>query len=67
LEKIVDLFELSESQSVFLKSGEKGTGLIICGKKIIPFSNKIPTDSLLYGIFSTDFKEYQKTLSERKT
>jgi hypothetical protein len=62
LEKLIKLFELSPSQSAVLKTGEKGTGLIICGKKVIPFSKLIPKDSLMYRIYSTNFKEQQEML-----
>ncbi len=62
LEKLVNLFELSPSQTNFLKTGEKGAGLIICGKKVIPFAKPIPKDSLQYKIFSTNFKEKKKML-----
>lgn len=60
LEEIVRLFELSPSQAMFLSTGEKGSGLIVCGKKVIPFKKKIPKDNLLYEIFSTNFKEIQE-------
>ena len=63
LKEISRLFELSPSQEAFLKSGDKGTGLIICGKKIIPFDKKISPTGKIYEIISTDFKEYQKKKS----
>jgi hypothetical protein len=67
LEQLVRLFELSPSQEVFLKTGEKGSGLIVCGKKVIPFEKKIPQDNLIYKICSTNFKEHQNFgFSERR-
>lgn len=60
LKALSELFELSPSQESFLKTGEKGTGLIICGKKIIPFDKRIPDKGKIYDTISTDFKEYQK-------
>ena len=63
IKPIVDLFELSPSQEMYLKTGEKGTGLVICGKKVIPFSKKIPK-CLLYNIMSTNFKEKQQQKDE---
>ena len=60
LQKLVDLFELSESQMAYLKTGKVGTGLIICGKKIIPFKNLVPKDTLKYKLFSTKFDEKQR-------
>ena len=50
---VVQLFNLSESQSTFLKTGEKGSGLIICGQKIIPFRKPIPKNSLMYKMYET--------------
>lgn len=64
IKQIVDLFELSPSQEVYLKTGEKGTGLMICGKKVIPFSKKIPK-CRLYDIMSTDFKEKQELMKKQ--
>lgn len=60
LKQVSELFELSPSQEAFLKTGEKGTGLIICGKKVIPFDKRIPDKGKIYQTISTDFKEYQK-------
>lgn len=57
LQELVKLFNLSPSQEAFLKTGEKGTGLIVCGKKIIPFDYRLPKESLIYKISQTDFKK----------
>jgi hypothetical protein len=66
LEKIVKMFELSPTQSAFLKLGKqgRGTGLIVCGKQVIPFSKILPQSSLIYKICSTNFKEQQEKLRE---
>lgn len=66
IKQVVDLFELSPSQEMYLKTGEKGTGLIICGKKVIPFSKQIPK-SRLYDIMSTNFKEKQERMKNSTT
>jgi len=56
---VVQLFNLSESQATFLKTGEKGSGLIICGQKIIPFRKPIPKNSLMYKMYETSsLKEF---------
>ncbi|GHU58132.1 ATPase AAA [Clostridia bacterium] len=60
LEQLVRLFDLSTSQSAYLKTGDKGSGLIVCGKKVIPFEKKVPQDNLIYKICSTNFKEQQR-------
>lgn len=65
LAKLVSLFELSPSQASYLKTGEKGSGLIISGKKVIPFRKEIPKNSIMYKISSTDFKEQQKKILEK--
>lgn len=57
LDAISKLFSLSLSQQLPLKSGKKGTGIIICGKKIIPFEKLIPEDSLMYKICTTKFDD----------
>ncbi len=60
LKELVNLFELSPSQEAYLKTGDKGTGLIICGRKIIPFDKTIPHEGRIYQMISTDFKELQE-------
>ncbi len=65
LKKISELFELSPSQEAFLKTDEKGTGLIICGKKVIPFDKTIKNYGRIYDTISTNFKEYQKKKFEK--
>jgi hypothetical protein len=62
LEELVKLFDLSPSQRKVLQTGEKGTGLIVCGKNVIPFAKPIPTSSMMYRIFSTVLKEQQDIL-----
>jgi len=64
LKLISELFELSPSQEAYLKTGEKGTGLIICGKKVIPFDNRIKQEGIVYKTISTNFKEYQEQLKK---
>ena len=59
LNELVRIFELSPSQAAFLKTGEIGTGLIIAGRKIIPFDRTIPQKGRIYEMISTNFKEYQ--------
>ena len=66
LDNLVSLYELSYSQSQFLKTGDKGSGLIICGKRVIPFIKPISKESLLYEIFSTNFREQQERIKQAK-
>ncbi len=57
LAEISKLFELSPSQEAFLKTGEVGTGLIICGRKVIPFDKRIDSKGRIYEMISTKFNE----------
>ncbi|MBQ6252472.1 VirB4-like conjugal transfer ATPase, CD1110 family [Ruminococcus sp.] len=66
LKIISEFFELSPSQEAYLKTGEKGTGLIICGKKVIPFDNRMKQQGVVYETISTNFKEYQAKLAAQK-
>lgn len=63
--KLVSIFELSPSQENYLKTGEKGTGLLICGRKVIPFDKRIPTNGRIYEMISTNFKEYQAKIMKQ--
>lgn len=56
LDKVIDMFNLSEGQYSYLKTGNKGTGLIVCGQKVIPFDNTIPKGSKMYKLSSTKFE-----------
>lgn len=62
LEILTNMLHLSENQAKYLDVDEPGKGLIKCGKRIIPFSNLLPTDSLMYRICTTKFKDIQQQL-----
>lgn len=62
LEIIKKMFNLSESQAKYIDIDEPGRGLIKCGKCVIPFINIIPSDSLMYKICTTKFKDVQANL-----
>ena len=61
LDTLTNLFNLSPSQGAYLKTGKKGSGLIVCGRKIIPFEKPIPTNSLMYKICTTKFGDVNLT------
>ena len=65
LEILKQMFRLSENQAKYLDIDEPGKGLIKCGKRIIPFSNLLPTDSLMYKICTTKFKDIQQQIKAR--
>ena len=57
LRRICEQFSLAPSQSKYLQSGKPGTGLIICGQKVIPFEKPLDKNNRIYKLFSTKFKE----------
>ena len=61
LERIKELFKLSPTHLSCISSGKVGTGIIICGRKIIPFSKALPPEIIktnaLYKLCSTKFNE----------
>ena len=65
LKEISEFFELSPTQEEYLKTGKKGTGLIICGRKVIPFDGTIKDQGKVYETISTKFSEYQKRLAQK--
>ncbi|EHB5047263.1 DUF87 domain-containing protein [Enterococcus faecalis] len=55
LEALVERFKLTEKQAMYLENTKVGTGLIIAGGQIIPFSNKIPEDTKLFELMDTSY------------
>lgn len=51
------LLALSEEQSRAFMNVPPGCGLLKSGNALIPFDNRMPTDSALYKLFSTKFGE----------
>lgn len=58
------MLNLSDAQAKYIDTDEPGKGLIKLGKRIIPFENKIPKNSLMYKICSTKFKDLQKNKNQ---
>lgn len=56
-EKLSQLFPISNAQMNSVCDAEPGTGLIRFSDKIVPFSNQIDNDSMLYQLFNTNFHE----------
>lgn len=67
LKRIIEHWDLSESQAKHLDGDDVGTGLIISGSSVIPFQNLIPADSKMYKLCTTKFTDIQNTLSKGKT
>ena len=67
LNQIVKMFDLSPSQTSYINKGKRGvgSGLIICGKEVIPFKKIIPKTSLFYESANTTFtSEDERTREE---
>ncbi len=64
LDALVEIHKLSPSQEAYLKTGKKGSGLIVCGSKIIPFEKPIPIGSLMYKICTTKFTDKSYNLTK---
>lgn len=68
LDKIKEMYHLSDSQTAHLNKGKdgRGTGLIKLGNKIIPFDSSIPEDTYIYEICSTKFSDIQRQMLGNK-
>ncbi|HEM4611932.1 TPA: AAA family ATPase [Streptococcus suis] len=53
-EELVHLLGLSKELEKYLVNPEKGAGLIKAGSTVVPFRNKIPLQTQLFDIMSTD-------------
>ncbi len=53
-EELVHLLGLSKELEKYLVNPEKGAGLIKAGSTVVPFRNKIPHQTKLFDIMSTD-------------
>lgn len=56
LDILIDRYKLTEKESNYLQNNRAGTGLIIAGGQIIPFSNLIPEDTLLFEMMDTSYE-----------
>lgn len=51
------MLHISEAQLNYIKNADPGQGLIYNGKSIVPFVNKLPKNSKLYQLISTNPNE----------
>lgn len=65
-EEISKLLNLSTTQEGYIKNVEKGSGLIVSGKRIIPFNDEYPKDNRIYEIITTDPKDVQKKIRNKE-
>ncbi|WP_438722330.1 VirB4-like conjugal transfer ATPase, CD1110 family [Enterococcus sp. DIV1420a] len=57
LEALVERFKLTEKQAMYLENTKVGTGLIIAGGQVIPFSNLIPQNTKLFELMDTSYED----------
>ncbi|WP_065772508.1 VirB4-like conjugal transfer ATPase, CD1110 family [Enterococcus faecium] len=56
LDALIERFKLTEKEAMYLENNKVGTGLIIAGGQIIPFSNLIPKDTKLFELMNTSYE-----------
>lgn len=53
---LAQLLDLSETQLGFVSDCEPGSGLLRCGKAMVPFTNQIPPETKLFRLMNTNLK-----------
>ena len=48
---------LSREEMRYLTNAEQGCGLMVCGNVVLPFENRIPTDTQLYRMMTTKLSD----------
>lgn len=56
LDALVERFKLTDKEAMYLENNKVGTGLIVAGGQIIPFSNLIPEDTKLFELMNTSYE-----------
>lgn len=56
LDALIERFKLTEKEAMYLENNKVGTGLIIAGGQVIPFSNLIPKDTKLFELMNTSYE-----------
>ena len=55
LPSICNIFNISDEESMYVQGdAPTGQGLVVFGSDVIPFTNKVPKDSLIYKVNNTD-------------
>lgn len=55
LPAICNIFNISDEESMYVQGDAvRGQGLVVFGSDVIPFSNKVSTDTLIYKVNNTD-------------
>jgi hypothetical protein len=58
-DRLCELLKLSDEQRQYFSGVLPGQGLMKIGTAFVPFDGRIPSDSLLYSLYSTRFDETQ--------
>lgn len=59
-DELAGILGLSNQQTKFITNSPRGTGLLVFGKTIIPFKDKMPNDTKLYELLTTDPEDKKK-------
>lgn len=55
LPSICNIFNISDEEAMYVQGDAvRGQGLVVFGSDVIPFSNKVSTDTLIYKVNNTD-------------
>ncbi|HFE9852529.1 VirB4-like conjugal transfer ATPase, CD1110 family [Enterococcus faecalis] len=57
LDALIQRFKLTEKEALYLQNTKVGTGLIIAGGQVIPFSNLIPQNTKLFELMDTSYED----------
>ena len=55
--KLAELLNISDTQLSYITNVEAGRGLMKVGSELVPFVNKFPKNTKLYGLMTTRFGE----------
>lgn len=55
--ELAELFDMSERQLKYISNAEAGHGLVKIGGDLVPFTNKLPSNTRLYKLMTTKFGE----------
>lgn len=59
-DELAGILGLSNQQTKFITNSPRGTGLLVFGKTIIPFKDKMPNDTKIYELLTTDPEDKKK-------
>lgn len=60
------ILNLSDEQENFVTNAEKGCGLLICGKSVIPIEDTYPQDNIIYKTITTKLEDLREYMEEEK-